>query len=75
MVEIRITRQPRMYGDFDGPIGIIEETSSDEEVEENSSSRDKLKSIMEYLFENTDNIPEGIYLKLSDKLKDLHESL
>ncbi len=81
MIEER--REQPYNAEQNGPIGrlgsysgeILGETSSDEEVEENSSSRDKIKSIMEYLFENTEKISEGIYLELSDKLKDLHESL
>ena len=39
------------------------------------TNREKVISIMDYLFENTENIPEGIYIELCNRLKDLNRSL
>lgn len=50
----------------------IEEITTDVEV---SLSKRKIKSLMEYLFDNGEKIPEGIYLELCNKLKDVHEIL
>lgn len=49
-----------------------EEITTD--VEESLSKR-KIKSLMEYLFDNGEKIPEGIYLELCNKLKEVHEIL
>jgi hypothetical protein len=59
--------------------GIYGETS-DEELEETSEreeslSNRKIKSLMEYLFSEREKIPEGIYLELCNKIKEVHESL
>ena len=39
------------------------------------TNREKVISIMDNLFENTENIPEGIYIELCNRLKDLNRSL
>ena len=59
--------------------GIYGETS-DEELEETSEreeslSKRKIKSLMEYLFDNGEKIPNGIYLELCNKIKEVHDIL
>lgn len=56
--------------------------SSDEEVEreeegdeEEITAKEKMNKIMEYLFNNSEKLQEGVYLDLSNKLKDVYESL
>ena len=53
--------------------GLIEELAN--EGIEGITNRGKIISIMEYLFENTEKIPEGIYIELCKRLKDLNGSL
>ena len=57
--------------------------SSDEESEEEQAQEEqaqvinpvmgKMKTIMELLFENKEKIPEGLYLQLSNEMKELYE--
>ena len=70
--------------DIEERIGYYGETSDEEEAEEReqtttdideSLSKRKIKSLMEYLFDNGEKIPEGIYLELCNKLKEVHEIL
>jgi len=68
--ELEIRRQ------FDEGLEIrrqFEETTTD--IEEESLSKEKVKSLMEYLFDNGDKIPEGIYLELCNKIREVHEIL
>ena len=55
-----------------------EEAEEREEITtdiEESLSKRKIKSLMDYLFDNGEKIPEGIYLELCNKLKEVHEIL
>ena len=50
-----------------------EEESEEEQAQEINPVRGKIKTIMELLFENKEKIPEGLYLQLSNEMKEFYE--
>jgi hypothetical protein len=54
-----------------------EEESGEESEEEREelTTNEKLKNLMDYIFEKGEDLPNGIYLELCNRLKDIHETL
>lgn len=47
----------------------------EEAIGREGPAKEKLKNIIDYLFQNSDKLQEGVYLDLSNKLKDVYGSL
>ena len=50
-----------------------QEQAQEEQAQVINPVRGKMKTIMELLFENKEKIPEGLYLQLSNEMKELYE--
>ena len=50
-----------------------QEQEQEEQAQVINPVRGKMKTIMELLFENKEKIPEGLYLQLSNEMKELYE--
>mgnify|MGYP001353753774 CR=1 FL=1 len=77
MIERDIEEEERIgyYGETSDEELEIETGATITDVEEESLSKRKVKSLMEYLFDNGEKIPNGIYLELCNKLKEVHDIL
>tara|TARA_Y100000287_G_C14220111_1_gene355774 strand:+ start:38 stop:1252 length:1215 start_codon:yes stop_codon:yes gene_type:complete len=66
------------YQTWNGPLLLEESEESEEEKEEEKeelTTNEKLKNLMDYVFEKSEDLPNGIYLELCNRLKDIHDTL
>ena len=52
-----------------------EEDNDGDDGQEVNPTREKVKSLMDCIFENRTDIPEGLYIEICDRLKDINDSI
>ena len=61
--------------DVDESTESLEEDNDGYDEQEVNPIREKVKSLMDSIFENRTDIPEGLYIEICDRLKDINDSI